>query len=256
MINRISIPNCRKTLVLFMKSVLSTLVTVCSLILASCGLLKPLPPIDMKIPPQSGAQVPSLNFNDPNTSPVSLMEWAKPLAKTLELEPIVLASYAFAQQWLAVHRPQCHLKWTTLAAIGRVESKNGFFRGSRVLPNGDVRPHIRGPLLDGSSGTMVIRDTDQGKYDGNAEYDRALGPLQIIPETMERFGLSPMGNNPPDPDNFPDAALTSGNYMCVQGGDLSTVSGWTKAIFAYNNSQRYFHTVVEKANGYGQGIPG
>jgi hypothetical protein len=58
--------------------------------------------------------------------------------------------------------PGSHLPWSVIAAIGRLQSNHGRFKGSptRFTAAGDVAPEVLGPALDGRPGFAAIRDTD------------------------------------------------------------------------------------------------
>ena len=86
----------------------------------------------------------------------------------------------------------CAVDWQVVAGLARVESNHGRTDGPRTIAaNGDVRPAIRGLALDGSSGRQRIPDTDAGVRDGDAEWDRAMGPLQFLPTTWEEILARP-----------------------------------------------------------------
>ncbi|MBF6235369.1 murein transglycosylase, partial [Nocardia farcinica] len=97
-----------------------------------------------------------------------------------------LEAYGYAAAVMVRARPDCGIAWTTLAGIGSVESKHGTYRGSEVSETGRVDPPIIGIALDGSPGVARIPDTDNGALDGDPVHDRAVGPLQFIPETWKR----------------------------------------------------------------------
>jgi hypothetical protein len=44
--------------------------------------------------------------------------------------------------------------------------------------------------LDGSAGRQEILDTDGGLYDNDLVYDRAVGPMQSIPQTWVSVGMA------------------------------------------------------------------
>ena len=88
----------------------------------------------------------------------------------------VLAAYTLA---VAVAPPGCHLTTPLLAAIGQVESGN---LAGHTLDGHRVSPAILGPVLDGKQ-YRAVADTDAGRWDRNQVWDRALGPMQIIPST-------------------------------------------------------------------------
>jgi hypothetical protein len=152
----------------------------------------------------------------------------------------VLDAYLKAQASVAGSDPGCGLRWQLLAAIGQVESNQA--RGGAVDAQGTTISPIYGPLLDGN-GFARITDTDGGKWDGNATYDRAVGPMQFIPSTWATWGADGNGDGVKDPNNIFDAALAAGHYLCAAGGDLSSPTGLDQAILGYNHSQAYVDLV-------------
>jgi membrane-bound lytic murein transglycosylase B len=84
-----------------------------------------------------------------------------------------LQAYKHAADLLATQDPGCHIDWELIASIGRIESNHA--RGGYVKPNGDTIEPILGPVLDGTGGFAAIHDSDNGRWDGNATWDRAVG---------------------------------------------------------------------------------
>ncbi|UOZ05650.1 lytic murein transglycosylase [Amycolatopsis sp. WQ 127309] len=154
---------------------------------------------------------------------------------------VVLAAYQRAAARLAGDSPGCGLPVALLAAIGKVES--GHARGGRVDAGGTALAPILGPVLDGRSGTAAIADTDGGALDGDAGWDRAVGPMQFIPSTWRRWAADGNGDGRADPENVSDAAEASGRYLCAGGRDLRTPSGLDAAILGYNHSAVYLRQV-------------
>ncbi|MGW1563537.1 lytic murein transglycosylase [Streptomyces sp. NPDC002144] len=152
----------------------------------------------------------------------------------------VFAAYRHAEAELGRTAPGCGLRWQLLAAIGQVES--GQAGGGRVTSDGTTVTPVLGPRLDGGA-FAVVRDTDGGAYDGDAVYDRAVGPMQFIPSTWARWGADGNGDGRSDPDNVFDAALAAGRYLCAAGRDLSEAAGLDRAILGYNHSAAYLRTV-------------
>ena len=140
----------------------------------------------------------------------------------------------------------CSVHWTVLAGIGQVESRHGRIDADHQLAgDGDVEPPIRGGPLDGSRGTQTIVDTDGGELDGDATWDRAMGPLQFIPTTWQELGRDGNGDGIADPDNLYDASLTAAAHLCLrEPGDYSDRGQLRRALIAYNASGRYADDVL------------
>ncbi|MBC7306635.1 MAG: lytic murein transglycosylase, partial [Dietzia sp.] len=144
--------------------------------------------------------------------------------------------------------PACEMDWTVLAGIGQVESNQG--RGLFDV-RGNTIGRIVGPRLDGSlPGTAVITDTDGGRFDGDPDFDRAVGPVQFIPSTWARLGRDGNDDGVADPNNIYDGALSAATLLCSQGGSMADPAARTRAILAYNNSLAYVANVNAWAHGY------
>ena len=146
----------------------------------------------------------------------------------------------------------CAVDWTILAGIGQVESRHGQIDPEHNLAaDGDVVPPIRGRPLDGTGGTQTIRDTDGGRLDGDATWDRAMGPLQFIPTTWSELGRDGNGDGEADPDNMYDAAMTAVAHLCLrEPGDYTRRHELRRALIAYNASGRYAEDVLEWVERY------
>ncbi|KOV99400.1 lytic transglycosylase [Streptomyces sp. NRRL B-1140] len=162
----------------------------------------------------------------------------------------VLDAYKKAEASLRESKPGCNLPWQLLAAIGRVES--GQARGGRVDADGTTIKKILGPQLDGN-GFALIKDTDDGAYDGNSSYDQAVGPMQFIPSTWAWAGRDGNADGKKDPNNIYDAALAAGHYLCRNNWDLSRQDDLDRAILSYNNSRDYLSLVMRWLDYYRKG---
>ncbi|WBQ06207.1 lytic transglycosylase domain-containing protein [Kribbella sp. CA-293567] len=165
---------------------------------------------------------------------------------------VALKAYSRAQQVLAQADPACQLPWTLVAAIGRVESNHGRFGGNSLMTDGVATPGILGPRLDGTS-TARITDSDGGKLDGDAAYDRAVGPMQFIPQTWQSMGVDGDGDGVKNPQDIDDAAMSTAVYLCSGNGNLSKASDLNAAVLRYNHSQQYVDLVVSIAKAYAGG---
>ncbi|MGH3875020.1 MAG: lytic transglycosylase domain-containing protein [Pseudonocardiaceae bacterium] len=166
-------------------------------------------------------------------------------AGPLGIPAVMIEAYQRAEQTMADTQPGCHLSYTLLAAIGRIES--GHASDGRVDAAGNTLTPIRGQRLNGSQNVTTISDTDQGALDGDLAWDRAVGPMQFIPSTWRRYGA---GN----PDNIHDSTLAAGRYLCAGGTDLSDPAQQQAAVLRYNHSAPYAATVLRWAAAYQTGV--
>ncbi len=111
------------------------------------------------------------------------------------------------------------LDWSTLAAIGKIESDHGRSRLPGVAP-------------------------------GSVNSAGAAGPMQFLQATFTAYAtnLPPGGAHPPSRWNPHDAIHAASNYLCASGArdnrDLSA------ALFAYNHSRGYVTQVLTQAAHY------
>ena len=166
-----------------------------------------------------------------------------------DLTLVVLDAYWRAALRLATLEPACRLSWPTLAGIGRVESRNGTFGGDEVGADGEEATPIIGIPLDGTDGTQRITDTDGGALDHDAVYDRAVGPMQVLPSAWRRYALDGNGDGQRDPQNLYDAALTAAVMLC-RYGPLDTDAGLQRTFFHYNPSAAYVGEVLGYTHDY------
>ena len=181
---------------------------------------------------QATAAVPAVNTTPPAT--------VVPIAAGARVPANMLAAYQAAEKSLATSQPTCRLRWYHLAGIGKIES--GHARGGQADEHGETSPRILGPVLNGN-GFAAIRDTDRGALDGSPEWDRAVGPMQFIPDTWKHYGADGNNDGVASPHNIHDAALAAGKYLCSGGLDLSRPSELGAAVFRYNHSMSYVYTV-------------
>ncbi|WP_456558122.1 lytic transglycosylase domain-containing protein [Blastococcus sp. SYSU D00922] len=167
---------------------------------------------------------------------------------------VALNAYRVAAARMATAKGECGIDWSLLAGIGRVESNHGRYGGAVLGPDGSATPKILGPALDGGQ-FAYIGDSDDGMWDNDTRYDRAMGPMQFIPTTWRSYAIDADENGVTDPFNINDAALAAANYLCVAGGNLRTDGGQRKAVLAYNHSDEYADEVLALARAYATGMP-
>lgn len=217
--------------------------------------IRQLQPIPDNVPPAAGEPVPSIDVQADGRTADALRFWSDPIAVDTGISTQAVAAYGNAALIAAESWPECGITWTTLAGIGYVETRHGtytgrVFGGSSLDGNGVASPPIIGIPLDGSPGLARIEDTDGGRFDGDTELDRAVGPMQFIPESWERYGRDANGDGYADPHQIDDAALSAAHLLCTTGGNLTTPEGWTQALFAYNMSNEYLINVRDAAASY------
>jgi len=176
-------------------------------------------------------------------------KWAAATSAATGIPERALLAYAGAALRKAAATPACKLSWTTLAAIGKAESDHGEHGGSSIGADGTVTPPIYGVALNGD-GVALIPDSDGGTIDGDAAADRAVGPMQLIPQTWRNWHTDGNGDGVQDPQNIDDAVMATTNYLCRASTALGTQSGWRAAISAYNSAPSYIAKVASFAVRY------
>lgn len=200
-------------------------------------------------PPGATMPVPPPGLGRPADT---LATWAAEIGPKVGIAPVAVQAYGYAELVLAQTNRSCGLSWTTLAAIGHVESAHGQANSARLGSDGRAVPEIIGLPLDGQDGRMLIRDTDRGTLDQDTTYDRAIGPMQFIPTTWQEIGADADNDGRKDPHDIDDAALAAARYLCKGGRNLTIAGDWWNAILSYNDVRRYAQDVYDKADQYGQ----
>ncbi len=162
---------------------------------------------------------------------------------------VVLDAYYRGAEWADETYPRCELEWYQLAAIGKVESGHGTFRGARVGSDGVTSQRILGPALDGER-FASISDTDGGALDGDTVWDRAVGPMQFIPSSWRIFGQDGNGDDQRDPHNLYDAAAAAADHLCRRHVGLSAPGNYQQSLLGYNRSEPYGRLVMSYADQY------
>ena len=217
--------------------------------------IRQLRPVPTDVPPAGGEAVPAIDVHAAGRTSQKLAFWAEPLAADTGISVAALEAYGNAELIAAESWPECHLRWNTLAGIGFVETRHGtysgnLFGGSHLDENGVAVPSIIGVPLDGSPGFAEVPDTDGGALDNDSQFDRAVGPMQFIPESWNRYGRDADGDGTANPHQIDDAALGAANLLCANGRDLATPQGWAEAIRSYNFSEEYLINVRDAAGAY------
>ena len=172
----------------------------------------------------------------------------------VEFPLVALDAYYRAAAAVEEEHPRCAVQWWALAGISRVEGRHGTYGGATLLPNGDTSRRIIGIQLNGDRNTAVIADTDDGAIDGDPAYDRAVGPMQFIPQTWRRFQADGNDDDDKSPFNLYDATLAAADYLCMTSSRLDAEDGLRRAYFAYNHSVAYVDAVLGFARLYERSV--
>lgn len=203
--------------------------------------------VDAAVPAPAPVAAPS---EVPAPLPAPDPSWVARTAAATGIPARALQAYAAATLAVGREQPGCGIGWNTLAGIGAVETAHGSHGGAVLGANGYSQPAIRGIPLDGTESAR-IEDTDGGAWDGDTVWDRAVGPMQFIPETWSHWGADGNGDGTADPNSIDDAALAAARYLC-HGGEMLSVDGWRSAIFSYNHLDTYVDDVAAHANAYAE----
>lgn len=242
--------------------VLLSLITVTALILSSGGgvprdLAYTESPVVGGVPSPVVQTAPSTTSRSLDRQPVRSTTavdpaWAASMGARVGIPAPAMVAYGDAQFALAKLDPGCHLSWNTLAGIGWIESQHGTMGGRTLLANGYSSTTIVGPALDGTTYAAIHSTPESRAWHGDPVWEHAVGPMQFIASTWDRWGSDGDGDGKADPRDINDAALTAGKYLCADGHDLATPTGWGAAIHSFNHDDVYVANVLAAANTYAQ----
>lgn len=176
--------------------------------------------------------------------------WVARTAEGTSIPAPAVRAYARAELRATSEQPGCGIGWTTLAGIGHVESQHGTI-GDRSLGQ-DAVPStpVIGPALDGGGDYAAIRASAESvTWHGDEQWDHAIGPMQFIPSSWDRWQSDGDGDGVADPHDLDDAAYAAARYLCADGNSLEG-TGWGAALFGYNHSDEYVRQVHDAAQHY------
>lgn len=217
------------------------------------GSASPMPPVGIST--EGVTTVGATHHADRPDAPWAGMEWVASTAEETGIPEPAVRAYADAVLARRADRPGCHLGWTTLAAIGAIESGHGTHGGATVGLDGRPSMPIIGPALDGYGVAAIPATPESTRLHGDPTWDHAVGPLQMIPDTWFRWAADGDGDGLADPQDLDDAALAAAGYLCAGSRDLATGEGWHDAVWSYNHSEDYVRDVLARADEYALAAP-
>lgn len=185
-----------------------------------------------------------------NPGPQPSDQWVEGTAASTQIPGPAVRAYGAAALRIDEEDPACRLGWTTIAAIGAVESGHGTHGGAVLGDDGRPSVPIIGPALDGNGVAAIPATADSTVMHGDSQWDHAVGPLQFLPSSWARWGADGDGDGAADPHDLDDAALAAARYLCAGDRDLSAAEGWGAAVRSYNHSDAYVQDVLRWAETY------
>ncbi len=184
-----------------------------------------------------------------NVSPPAPKDAVTANAPRDETRPRVRAAYENAIAVADADGTNCGVRYAVLAAVGWVESSIAKPTNRTFIRDGDgrVEPPIFGVTLSGGDGNAQVPDSDGGFYDDDPEWDRAVGPMQLLPSTWYRVKADANGDGTKDPQSIDDAALGALHYLClaIRGASIDEGDNLATALFSYNRSKAYVAKVIK-----------
>ena len=178
--------------------------------------------------------------------------WTKSVAQATATPARAMRAYAGAALKLQEENASCGIGWNTIAAVGFFVSGHGTVGGGEVDAYGlTPEPLVDVDRYDGSS-ARVVADTDGGRIDGDGARDHSLGPMQLLPAEIDRYGGDGNEDGTIDPQQIDDAAYTLGRFLCASGGDLRDEANWREAVDAVDPSGDFTDYVTLIANDFAE----
>ncbi|WP_020671048.1 NlpC/P60 family protein [Amycolatopsis nigrescens] len=195
----------------------------------------PLPELPSSMPPPSSQQPPP--SQPPAQAPARQGQefdaWVGKVAEWLDVPARVMTGYAKATVAMAKERPNCHLSWVTLAAVGRVATNHGRTGGGPIGDDGTAGAPI---------GTVGVRDF----YDKVVSAPKATGPMQLTPALWQKYR-----GEAADVQNIDDSALAAGRALCDGDRDLAVGKAWWDGVAVLQSAPVILHRALATANVYG-----
>lgn len=201
------------------------------------------------LPPHGAAKAPS---SDAASAVVLVPDaaWVARVSRRTGIPVAAVRSYGRASLLASQSLRRCHLGWTTLAAIGQVESDHGRFGGAALGDDGRSTRPVIGPALDGEGVAALPSDARGRRWHGDPTWDHAVGPMQFLSRSWERFGADADGDGTADPLDIDDAAWGAARHLCSRGERLDGGGAWSRAVLDYNESSEYVAKVYALAQEY------
>ena len=171
-------------------------------------------------------------------------DWRAGADRIDDIPDAALAAYQRSAAVMDEASPGSRLRWTLLAAVGRVLTDHGRRGDHRVDDRGNVRPGIVGkPVL--ARGGHLIGDTEAGLLDHDRRFDRPVGPMLLTPADWSVVGVDGDTDGKRNPQDLDDASLALAVLLCAPGQDLRTTEGKRAALPRINDTPDFVRAVLE-----------
>jgi hypothetical protein len=161
-----------------------------------------------------------------------------------DIPTAALAAYQRAAAVINLADTRCHLDWELVAALGKVLTDHGREGGSELDDEGVSRPAVLGQRLSGRHGTTRVSDTDAGLFDRDTRFDRAVGPLLLLPAVWSVVNVDADADGRRNPQDVDDAALSAAVLLCAGPGDFRNASHVRSEIRRYHSGAGYTKSVL------------
>ncbi|SDZ16517.1 NlpC/P60 family protein [Amycolatopsis xylanica] len=194
-------------------------------------------PAPTQLPPVETPVILRDNSKPPAEPGQAFDAWASKTSTWLDIPLRPMESYAKATLAMAKEKPDCHLSWVTLAAVGKTTTDHGRALEAQFDQAGTPSKPI---------GNVQFKDF----YGRVVSSPDANGPLQLPSAIWDKWQASASGKTP-DVQNIDDVVLTAARALCGDGRDLLKGDVWWKAVSTLHSAPLMLHRTLATLNVYG-----
>ncbi len=153
---------------------------------------------------------------------------------------------AVASMGAAVLTPSGRAACRPAASIGEISGLPASARQFAPLYVGAAAEYELGPRGPAILASIHKTESGFGANQGPSSAG-AVGQMQFLPSTWERYGVDADGDGDIDPSSAADAIYAAANYLRASGAP----GDWAAAIFAYNHADWYVTEILAGARRFG-----